>query len=111
VTNPFDLELRIALERSVLRVICASTSDAGGLAISDAKALLEKYAWRDPDNRVVFESLCGLSSDLAPSQLREQLPAQATRLGFPDVDWENYLKPTVVAGDVRLGISKLLAME
>jgi hypothetical protein len=91
--------------------MCAAASDSGGLTISDAKALLEKYAWRDPDNRVVFESLCGLSCRLSPGQLREQLPAQATRLGFPDVDWENYLKPIDMASDVRVGISELLAQE
>jgi hypothetical protein len=111
VTGPAALELRVALERSVLRAICAAASDSGGLTISDAKALLEKYIWRDPDTRVVFESLCALSSRLSPDQLREQLPAQATRLGFPDVDWEGYLKSAHVATDVRVGISQLLAME
>ena len=112
MTGPAALELRVELERSVLRALCAGAPDSGGSTISATKALLEKYAWRDPDNRVVFESLCGLSSGLSPEQVREQLPAQATRLGFPDVDWENYLKPMDVAtGDVRVGISRLLAME
>jgi hypothetical protein len=105
------LEIRLALERSVLRALCTADSDSG-LTISDAKALLAKYVWRDADHRVVFESLCGLPRDLSRGQLREQLPAQATRLGFPDVDWEKYLKPIEVdTTGVRGGISRLLAME
>jgi hypothetical protein len=41
---------------------------------------------------VVFEALGRLrdASALTPSELREQLPAQATRMGFPDVSWDNY---------------------
>jgi hypothetical protein len=53
-----------------------------------------------------------LSSSLTPAQLREQLPAQATRLGFPDVPWENYLQQeNADAGDVRGLIEQLLAAE
>jgi len=95
----------------VLCALCAGVSDSGGLTISGAKALLEKYVWQGPDNRVVFECLCGLSSGVSGGQLREQLPAQATRLGFPDVEWGDYLRPVGVAGDLRVGISELLAMD
>jgi hypothetical protein len=112
VTGPCALELRVALERTVLRAFCGGASDPDGLTMSEAKTLLEKYVWRGPDNRVVFESLCGLSSSLSAGQLREQLPAQATRLGFPDVDWENYLTPAdVIASDFPGMISRLLATE
>jgi hypothetical protein len=59
----------------------------------ETKSRLAGYAWRDPDNRVVFETLCQVrnANTPGPSELSEQLPAQATRLGFPDVNWENYL--------------------
>jgi hypothetical protein len=41
---------------------------------------------------VVFEAIQRLSSS-DPKLLREQLPAQTTRMGFPDVNWENYFLP------------------
>jgi hypothetical protein len=98
------------LERDVLRALCAA---ANGATLSlDPKTLLKKYVWLSGDNRVVFESLSGLSTSLTPAQLREQLPAQATRLGFPDVPWENYLRQeNADAGDVRGLIEQLLAAE
>jgi len=61
---------------------------------------------------VVFESLCGLSGSLTRVQLHEQLPAQATRLGFPDVAWQNYLtSDDVDAGDIHSLIKQLLKTE
>jgi hypothetical protein len=101
---------RVELERSVLRKMCAATP--GARSLSEAKKMLEPYVWRDADNRVVFESLCGLSSGLTSAQLREQLPAQATRLGFPDVAWENYFtQDDLDAGDVASLIEQLLKTE
>jgi hypothetical protein len=101
---------RIELERKVLRALCAAAN--GATSTFDAKTLLSKYVWQDADNRVVFESLSGLSSRMAPAQLREQLPAQATRLGFPDVAWENYLaSENGEVGDVCRLIEKLLEAE
>lgn len=88
---------RIELERKILCALCAAAN--GATSTFDAKTLLNKYVWRDSDNRVVFESLIGLSSKLTPAQLREHLPAQATRLGFPDVAWENYLASENGDGD------------
>jgi hypothetical protein len=110
VTASDALPNRIGLERSALRGLCGE--HAGVMSASDAKTLLKKYVWQDPDNRVVFEALSGLSSSLTPAELREQLPAQATRLGFPDVPWENYLTPDEAgAKDVRSLIEQLLTAE
>jgi len=54
---------------------------------------LSNHIWQDAEHRVVFEAIQRLSSS-DPKLLREQLPAQATRMGFPDVSWENYFSPT-----------------
>jgi hypothetical protein len=61
--------------------------------LAELTAKLIRYAWKEQDNRVVFDCLKRLTSakNIMPSQLREQLPAQATRMGFPDVKWENYI--------------------
>src|SRR5580658_9984700 len=50
-------------------------------------AQLRTHHWQDPEHRVVFEALTALPGRQA-SDLREQLPAQATRMGFPDVNWQ-----------------------
>jgi hypothetical protein len=53
---------------------------------------LSSHIWQDAEHRVVFEAIQRLcSSD--PHLLREQLPAQTTRMGFPEVSWENYFAP------------------
>ena len=77
----------IELEREILRAMCN-----GALApaqIEAAREALREYAWRDEEHRVVFEALArARNTDAIP--LREHLPAQATRMGFPDVDWPLY---------------------
>jgi len=85
-------EFRTAVERQILQRFCA-----GNISSPDAlmlKGQLAVYEWCDPDNRVVFEAIGRLrnSCTLTLSELREQLPAQATRMGFPDVNWENYFR-------------------
>lgn len=83
-------QLPITLERKILRCFCSE--DIPGPVFAELRAKLIRYIWRDHDNRVVFDCLQRLTDakSLTPSQLREQLPAQATRMGFPDVKWENY---------------------
>jgi hypothetical protein len=78
------------LERQILQEFCA-----GNISSSEAieiRSRLAGYAWRDSDSRVVFEAFCRLrdASALTTTELQEQLPAQATRMGFPDVSWEKY---------------------
>jgi hypothetical protein len=50
---------------------------------------LENYRWHDPEHRVVYEALQAVRGG-ARLSLREELPAHATRLGFPDVGWQDY---------------------
>jgi hypothetical protein len=100
----------VALEREILQWFCAA--NAPETISSELKKTLAAYAWRDPDNRVVFESLTRLTSGLTPAQLREQLPAQATRMGFPDVNWGNYLtQGEPGARDIRNLVERLRAAK
>lgn len=49
---------------------------------------LENYAWREAEHRVVFQAILSLRrADTA--SLREHLPGAATRMGFPDIFWED----------------------
>ena len=45
-----------------------------------------------------------------PLLFREELPAQATRMGFPDVNWKNYFPAEAAdCGDVAGLVRELLA--
>lgn len=74
-------------ELAVLRVLCVTAHT--NLPREKIIQQLSEYVWQGAEHRVVFEAIARLCSS-NPSLLREQLPAQATRMGFPDVNWESY---------------------
>jgi hypothetical protein len=85
----------IELERKILRALCREGADTSAGAELDtqsrASAVSEllSHNWQHPEHRVVFDALTRLPGrDTA--ELQRQLPAQATRMGFPDVPWERY---------------------
>jgi hypothetical protein len=76
------------IERDILRELCA-----GQIESKDWRRIMNRlsaYEWRDPEHKVVFDALLAIKSDDALTRHRE-LPAQVTRMGFPDVDWGKYL--------------------
>jgi hypothetical protein len=96
------------LERDALCALCirASANARHKTAMRD----LSNHVWQDAEHRVVFEAIQRLSSS-DPQLLREQLPAQTTRMGFPDVNWENYFMPAGEAeGDFDALVRELRAV-
>jgi hypothetical protein len=85
-----DTNRIVKLERAILRLLCQSTG-SDRIQRGDIRPLAN-YTWNDPEHRIVFEALGKVRANDA-RELREQLPAAATRLGFPDVDWPNYFSP------------------
>jgi hypothetical protein len=80
--------LATQIERVILRELCA-----GQIEPSDWHRIiyrLSAYEWKDPEHEVVFNALRAIKSDDRPTR-RHELPAQVTRMGFPDVDWGKYL--------------------
>lgn len=76
------------IERRILRRLCGGPAARASWERIVAK--LKGYRWREPEHKVVFEALTRIRShDL--KALQSQLPAQTTRMGFPDVDWTIYL--------------------
>jgi hypothetical protein len=75
------------IERDILRALCATGIDSARW--SRAMGRLAAHEWRDPEHKVIHEALGGIRSN-DPKTRREELPAQATRMGFPDVDWGKY---------------------
>ncbi len=78
------------IERGILRSLCRSAE--AGAAPEGPLRELGKYRWHEPEHRVVYEALEEVSRHGGrPS--REHLPAQAARMGFPDLDWAAYFEP------------------
>ena len=80
----------IAAERLVLRALSTRRMDRRVWCETDRK--LAAYSWREPDQAVIYEAIVRARSR-DPEHWREQLAAQATRMGFPDLDWESFLRP------------------
>ena len=76
-------------ERLALQFLCANPAAS---AAQKLKSRLSSYKWRNADHSVVFEALTRLNFAATAAQLREQLPAQLTRLGFPDVNYEVFFE-------------------
>jgi hypothetical protein len=95
-----------SLELALLRWLCLSAdlNDARSQALS----ALQRYKWRDEDHRIVFAALNKVPErDKRP--LREQLPAIATRMGFPDIAWEDYfaVSAPITAEEILAILQKL----
>ena len=108
-----------ALERTILRALCRDGLDGAAQADRDAHSRavavseLLSHNWQDAEHRVVFEALARLAGRDA-AELRRQLPAQATRMGFPDVCWETYFAGSTpqeaqTADDLGLDLKQLMA--
>ena len=78
------------IESRVLGALCA-----GSLSIDDrSEALrsLANYNWILPDHRVIYEAL-RRSRQRNLAALRENIRAEITRLGFPDIEVEPFFAP------------------
>ena len=71
-------------------------------------AKLGEHRWQHPEHRVLFEALALLQRRNA-TELREQLPAQATRMGFPDVNWDQYFTASTDKATIETLVAELLA--
>jgi len=78
-----------ALERLVLRALCAGAGNA--VDWERLASELSVYHWQDPDHKVVYQALRAIKSRDSKTR-RDELPAQVTRMGFPDVDWSLYFE-------------------
>ena len=102
------------LESRILRALCsAPTAFGSSNAVHESEraailATLHSHRWQDPEHRVVFEALTRLPGRQA-AELREQLPAQATRMGFPDVNWQKYFTAAPADSALETLVAELLA--
>ncbi|HEX4002799.1 MAG TPA: hypothetical protein VHX36_09125 [Candidatus Acidoferrales bacterium] len=100
------------IELALLRDLCRAQLTSADW--SRIERQLREYLWQDNEHGLVYAATRHLGT-CDPQLLREQLPAEATRMGFPDVDWRRYFGPddrsTKAASVAKIarGISQLLA--
>ncbi|HKV05616.1 MAG TPA: hypothetical protein VJO53_10980 [Candidatus Acidoferrales bacterium] len=94
------------LEREILRAFCGrALPDSLWKKFADD---LAGYRWLEPEHAIVFQALLRIRSR-DPKGWRDQLAAQATRMGFPDVDWEMYFSDeSVLPSEIENMIRKLI---
>jgi hypothetical protein len=86
-SNPPPDQRLVSIERDLLRALCHSSTPAELSA--QARSELQNYSWQGLDHQTIFEALLRVASGRGRS-LREQLAAQVTRTGFPDINWDEY---------------------
>ena len=86
-----EIELAIlqTLLSRALSKVAPNSSECAELGMSLEQ--LSGYAWSDQEHRVVYESLrAARRTRVIP--LRQQMAAEATRMGHPDVEWSLYFR-------------------
>ncbi|MGA9884226.1 MAG: hypothetical protein WBQ34_10950 [Candidatus Acidiferrales bacterium] len=88
--NPQQSDEVASIERQVLIAICNGDSLLAGA--NRAIENLSTYAWQEPEHETVYQAIRSIAG-VDRARLRDELPSQATRMGFPDVDWPQYFSP------------------
>ena len=99
----------VRLEQDLLHALC--NLSIGPAKWNELARELKDYRWRVPDHSVVYRALCATRSRDAKTW-RHELPAQATRMGFPDIDWSPYVQHQqhlLAASKVRKMIGEITA--
>jgi hypothetical protein len=94
----------IRAERLVLRAL--STRFLRPTEWIEIDRKLAGYSWREPDHAIIYEAITRARSR-DPKRWREQLAAQTTRMGFPDLDWESFLRPSAT-GTAEPSLNQLI---
>jgi hypothetical protein len=94
------------MERAILKALCDPSMKN---AVRERTLReLSTHPWQVEDHRVVFDAL-QKSRPARTSSLREQLRAHATRMGFPDIDWEALLGTGETIQEIEKWVSRLKA--
>lgn len=90
-------------EKLVLRVLCLGT--AQGPVKKQLSSMLRHYRWRSALHQVLFRAITDIPSD-NPEILRQLLPARLTVMGFPDVEWDEFIAPHLLSKDAAITLVK-----
>ena len=96
------------LERATLRALCQPS--LSNTLRKKACEDLATHQWQVEDHRIVFATV-QKARDTNVSLLPEQLPAHATRMGFPDINWAALFEPSQAMQDIDRLIRDLKAAK
>ena len=97
----------IHLEQLTLRLLCAGTSQ--GPVKRALVPLLHDYHWQVELHQIIFNATVAIPSD-DPATLRQLLPAKLTRMGFPDIEWEEFFTPAVLSSEEAIAtVGRMIA--
>jgi hypothetical protein len=99
------LGTRLHLEKLVLRLLCVGTPQ--GPVLDTLPPLLSDYQWKSTLHRAIFNAIAAVPSD-DPEVLRQVLPAKLTRMGFPDVEWEEIFTPPSLSREEAVALVRQL---
>jgi hypothetical protein len=85
-------------ERAYLALFCQGLLNEA-LRV-ELEAFLSHHCWQSHDHRTVFEALSRWRAE--PEAIRATLPARLTRLGFPDIEIDEYFAPAGVSIETAL---------
>ncbi|MGH9434582.1 MAG: hypothetical protein ACRD06_01130 [Terriglobia bacterium] len=80
----------IDAERSILRIFCQGFPD--GPVHDDVWLRARNHRWYEAEHQVIFDALSTLRHR-RDAAIRAHLPAELTRVGFPDTAWEDLFHP------------------
>lgn len=89
------------LEKQVLQVMCVGTPQ--GPAKRLLAPLLFEYKWQSELHHAIFDALAAVPAD-EPAMLRQLLPAKLTRMGFPDIEWDELFAPAGLSREEALAV-------
>ena len=79
----------IEMERALLAALCQSNpADANRAELLKS---LRSYQWKSGDCRAIYQAIAIRPNEL--NDIRRDLAARLTRIGFPDVDFDFCFKP------------------
>jgi hypothetical protein len=100
--NRLSIDDTSRIEQQTLRLIISSSLSQEDL--NRALQRLAAYMWLEPEHQTVFQAI-RRAGKRTNARLRDELPAQATRMGFPDVDWPRYFW---IEGNVTAHLDELV---
>jgi hypothetical protein len=98
----------VRVESKVLGALCQGTVE--GPIREFGCALLREYHWQNPIHQIIFQVLMAIPSE-RPDTIRAQLPVRLTRMGFPDVAWEDFFAPSRISKTAALRLLNRLTKQ
>jgi hypothetical protein len=88
-------------EKLALRLLCVGTPQ--GPVKEVLIPLLRGYPWQSTLHQAIFDALAAAASS-DPELIRRLLPAKLTRMGFPDVEWEELFAPLSMSREESIAL-------